>query len=510
MNDLAGAPTTNTTGNVIAGQAAGATQGTHESTFRNPSAVYNANVGQDMGGLETGVNKNIAQTQESLNKSSADYQSQLQGIDSGYKYGGRQDLENIGDTATFSRLSSLVNPAGEQSQLAGVKSNSANYRPDTSGLAQSSTMGGLSSQLQNQYGTSAGGSRLDALLYRGGGNAGKAINEGLGQVNQFNQGQQQQLGQESNLLSQLQKGAVDKSNQLKSEGAAYKGQLKAGAATQAQQAQATYDAARATGLGQLQQTVDNTNYKTQLENILNSVFGTPSNPTRRLDRNFIGIQYQMEGQMPKMIEAAKAALTAQLKSEGVSEDLIPQILASATRGGFGASLGGTTLDMSPYAKQQIMNQFLGQIDMKSVDPTKFQGEARTFNQDSYLDPRFNQLGQLLGTEQIAGTTAPSGQYNQDQQGLQKAISDYLNPQFANARSAASALFNPTYQQGSNENNPYLTSIQNLLKSPAFNSVVSGGGVAALAPNIQKWVPGVVDTLTDPLNNPQQLIQDLWG
>lgn len=509
LNDLAGAPTTNDTGNVIAGQAAGATQGTHESTFRNPSAVYNANVGQDMGGLETGVNKNIAQTQESLNKSSADYQSQLQGIDSGYKYGGRQDLENIGDTATFSRLSSLVNPAGEQSQLAGVKSNSANYQPDTSGLAQSSTMGGLSSQLQNQYGTSAGGSRLDALLYRGGGQAGKAINQGLNQINQFSQGQQQQLGQESNLLSQLQKGAVDKSNQLKSEGATYKDQLKAGAATQAQQAQTTYDAARTKDLEQGKNTVANTDYRKQLQEALDVVFGpTPTNnrapkwsqkPGSNSGKLQIPTDLVSTDQTPvsrrlmKEIQGTNAAgqfspqdIQKRLQEMGVDEQSAALMAHQATMstrtrertGKNGSSgtvwAGGADIDMTDYLKNQMLESFSKNINMGQFDPSKYQGEARTFNQDSYLDPRFNQLGQLLGTEQIAGTTAPSTQYQSTMSNLNSDIQKYLNEQTTSARDAANRLFDPNTAQGApNDRNIMGESLKGVINNPLYQNAILG-------------------------------------
>lgn len=464
LNDLSGAPT-DQAGSVIDGQAAGATKGTHQSTYRNPSAVYNANVGQDMGGLETGVNKNLAETQSSLDKSSADYKSQLQGIDKDYSYQGAQDLQNIGDTGTFSRLSSLVNPTGGQVRLAGVKSNTANYNPDTSGVAQSSNMGGLSAQLKNQYGTSAGGSRLDALLYRGSGQAGKAINEGLGKINQFNQGKQAQLQGETGMLNQLNQGLVDRSNQLKTEGAAYKGQLKAGAEGQAKQAQSAYDTGRQNQLSEMEQYKQSQDYRKQIQDAINASFG---------DRQ-IGRKIRGEGATGGL---DKAGIAMRLQEQGVDPQSAAQIAATAVADGVvndrGAWTGQADINMTDYLKQQMLDKFSGGVDLNQFNPAQYQTDARTFDASSYLDPRFNQLGQLLGTEQIAGSTAPSTQLGGDRAGYEKAIQDYLAQQTTAAGNTARSLFDPNLAQGqANDRNIMGEALRGIITSPLYGNATLG-------------------------------------
>lgn len=342
-----------------------------------------------MGGLETGVNKNIAETQQNLDKSSADYQSQLKNINNENQYQGVQDLQNVNDSGTFSRLNYLLNPTNTQSKLAGVKSNTANYRPDTQGVAQASDMGGLSSQLQKQYGTSAGGSRLDALLYRGGGNAGKAINQGLSDISKFNDKQQSMLGAESNLLNQFNQGAASNAQKIRQEGSAFQNQLKANAGTAAQQAQQAYDAKRAQDLSAAQNIINNTDYRNQINQALNSVYSNN--------------------------EAADSRF------------------------------GGRPSDQQ---KADLYNSLISQIDMKQFDPNKYLGEARTFNQNAYLDPRFNTLGQLLGTEQIASASAPSTDYQGNSAKLQSDIQAYLDSQILQGKNAAEALYKPTVTDNS--------------------------------------------------------------
>lgn len=501
LNDLAGNPTSNESGNVIAGQAAGATQGTHESTYRNPSAVYNANVGQDMGQLETGVNKNIAQTQVDANKSSDAYKSQLQGVDSNYKYGGMQDLENINDSGTFSRLSSLVNPAGAQSQLAGVKSNTANYRPDTSGVAQSSNMGGLTAQLQNQYGTSAGGSRLDALLYRGSGQAGKAIQQGLGQINQFNQGQQQQLGQESNLLSQLKQNAVNKSNQLKSEGAGYQNELQTSAANQAKQQQNQYDTQRQQGIDSLTNQRNSINIRQQMQDAINKGFGGRSviNEWQRIPNTNIDTASRLlqESGIPGDI-ANQMASQMQYSSSEVPNSQ-----------GDGPRQLNSSIDLTDYFKNQLADKFSSNVNLNSIDPSQYVSGAQTYDQNSFLDPRYNQISQLLGTNQITPNSQNYTPYSTNNQGFNDAISAYLNPQMSQAQQAVEGLFNKPTTQEPNNLNPYLSSLVGVVQNPYLANAVLAGptGGLNLTPGgqriqqmLQQNLGGAVGTVGSKIEN----------
>lgn len=506
LNSLSGtSPTPN--GDVIGDSSSNNNQtqaDPHASTYQNPSKIYQANLGENLGKLDNGITKNISDTQNNLSQSSDEYKSNLNNVDSNYKYNGQSDLQNISDPNTFSRLNSLVNPASEQSNLNSIQSNTKNYNPDTSGLAASSTISGLSSQLKNQYGTTEGGSRLDAQLYRGSGQAGKAINDNLNQLDNFQADKTNRLSNETSLLNQYNQGAVDKSNQLKADGTAYQTQLQSQAADQTKQQQSQYDTQRQQGIDSLTNQRNSVNVKQQLQDAINKGFG---------DRTVVN-QFQ---NIPNMnIDTASRLL----QESGIPGDMANQLASKMqysnsetpnSQGDGSGQLNGS-IDLTDYLKNQLTDKFSSNVDLSSIDPSQYVSAPQTYDQNSYIDPRYNQISQLLGTNQITPNNQNYTPYSTNTQGFTDAINGYLNPQISQAQQAVEALFNKPGPQSPDNMNPYLSSAVGIISNPYLANAMLAGptGGLNLTPGGQRIQNIVQQNLGGAVQNVGGKIDNLIG
>ncbi len=443
---------------------AGPAANPHQSTYQNPSNIYNANLGENLGKLETGIGKSISDTQKNLTESSGRYKGALDNIDSGYQFNGRSDLENINDAGTFSRLNTMVTPLSEQTQLNAEKSNTRNYNPDTAGLASSSTISGLSNQLKNQYGTTAGGSRLDAQLYRGSGQAGKAINENLTQLGDFRKDKERRLGEETNLLSQYNKGAADKSAALLSQAGGYQGELKADAKGKAAAMQSQYDTGRQNAISGLNSKRDATDYKTQLQNAINSEFGD-----RKIVLGGDGKQW-LSGDPVQYFEE-RGFSTAEANQLAKSAQLIKR---TAPRDGMSRGGATHTVDMTDMLKSKLLTQFSGNVNLGQFDASKYVGGPKTFDEDSFIDPRYNRLSQLIGGQQIAGTPQADNSLSIDNDGFQNALNNYMSTQSSDASAAVRGLFDRNVaNQERDRGNSYANIAKMTAVNPAFGQAMLG-------------------------------------
>ncbi len=225
------------------GSGVQSTQNPYASTFQNPNAVLNANINEKQADLDTGLNQNIKDAQQNLDKSTQTYTDKLKGIENEQTYGGRDELNKIDDNQ-FSKLQSLLSPDERQKRMDSTTSSTKYVNPDTSAVAAASSVEGLSNQLRNQYNTTAGGSRLDALLYRNSGQAGQALNKNLSDINAFNSTRNNYLGNEANALTNSKANLANTANTVRSDVQGLKQQLGTTAQQQATDAQNTFNLAR--------------------------------------------------------------------------------------------------------------------------------------------------------------------------------------------------------------------------------------------------------------------------
>jgi phage shock protein A len=225
------------------GSGAQNNQNPYASTFRNPSDVLSANINEKQGDLDTGLNQNIKDAQSNLDKSTQTYTDKLKGIENEKTYAGKDELNKI-DDGQFSKLQSLLSPEERQKRMDTTTSSTKFINPDTSAVAAASSVQGLSNQLRNQYNTTAGGSRLDALLYRNSGQAGQALNKNLSDINAFNSTRENYLGNEANALTNSKANLANTANTVRSDVQGLKQQLGTTAQQQAIDAQNTFNSAR--------------------------------------------------------------------------------------------------------------------------------------------------------------------------------------------------------------------------------------------------------------------------
>jgi hypothetical protein len=408
-------------GEVLAGAGGGANtqKDPYASTYQNPNKVYQANLGENMGQVDTGTDKSITNTQNALTKSSDAYNTGLQGVDSKYAYNGRQDLENIGDSNTFSRLGGLINPETGKAELGGVQSKSQYLNADASGTAAASTVGGLTNQLKDQYGTSTGGARLDAQLYRGSGQAGAAINQDIGHLKDFQTDKTQRLGAEKANLDSKGQAIDQRSAQLKNDGSTYQGELLGTAKSQAAADQAKYDANRAAALTGVSGSLGNDRVQSELQKAIQEGLAG-----RAATKNF---------NTTKLSDISGA-----LQKSGIKESQANQLTADyRTDDG----KGGSNVDFTQWLTDRIMEDQGAGASLSGLDANKFISGPQTFNEGAYLDPRYNQLSSLLGGNQIANNGKLSTDVTTNDAALQSAIQAQLNPQTQAAKQAAAAFFN---------------------------------------------------------------------
>jgi len=225
------------------GSGAQNNQNPYASTFRNPSDVLSANINEKQGDLDTGLNQNIKDAQSNLDKSTQTYTDNLKNIENEKTYAGKDELNKI-DDGQFSKLQSLLSPEERQKRMDTTTSSTKYINPDTSAVAAASSVQGLSNQLRNQYNTTAGGSRLDALLYRNSGQAGQALNKNLSDINAFNSTRENYLGNEANALTNSKANLANTANTVRSDVQGLKQQLGTTAQQQATDAQNTFNTSR--------------------------------------------------------------------------------------------------------------------------------------------------------------------------------------------------------------------------------------------------------------------------
>jgi phage shock protein A len=225
------------------GSGAQSTQNPYASTFQNPSNILNANINEKQADLDTGLNQNIKDAQQNLDKSTQTYTDKLKGIENEKTYAGKDELNKI-DDGQFSKLQSLLSPDERQKRMDSTTSSTKYVNPDTSAVAAASSVEGLSNQLRNQYNTTAGGSRLDALLYRNSGQAGQALNKNLSDINAFNSTRNNYLGNEANALTNSKANLANTANTVRSDVQGLKQQLGTTAQQQATDAQNTFNTSR--------------------------------------------------------------------------------------------------------------------------------------------------------------------------------------------------------------------------------------------------------------------------
>ena len=225
------------------GSGAQNNQNPYASTFRNPSDVLSANINEKQGDLDTGLNQNIKDAQSNLDKSTQTYTDNLKNIENEQTYAGKDELNKI-DDGQFSKLQSLLSPEERQKRMDTTTSSTKFINPDTSAVAAASSVQGLSNQLRNQYNTTAGGSRLDALLYRNSGQAGQALNKNLSDINNFNTTRENYLNNENAALANAKSNLANTANTVRSDVQGLKQQLGTTAQQQATDAQNTFNTSR--------------------------------------------------------------------------------------------------------------------------------------------------------------------------------------------------------------------------------------------------------------------------
>lgn len=225
------------------GSGAQSTQNPYASTFQNPSNILSANINEKQADLDTGLNQNIKDAQQNLDKSTQTYTDKLKGIENEQTYAGQSELNKIDDNQ-FSKLQTLLSPDERQKRMDSTTSSTKYVNPDTSAVAAASSVEGLSNQLRNQYNTTAGGSRLDALLYRNSGQAGQALNKNLSDIGAFNTTRDNYLNNEKTALANSKENLANTANTVRNDVQGLKQQLGTEAQQKATDAQSSYNTAR--------------------------------------------------------------------------------------------------------------------------------------------------------------------------------------------------------------------------------------------------------------------------
>lgn len=415
------------------GSGAQNNQNPYASTFRNPSNVLSANINEKQGDLDTGLNQNIKDAQSNLDKSTQTYTDNLKNIENEKTYAGKDELNKI-DDGQFSKLQSLLSPEERQKRMDTTTSSTKYINPDTSAVAAVSSVQGLSNQLRNQYNTTAGGSRLDALLYRNSGQAGQALNKNLSDINNFNTTRENYLNNENAALANAKSNLANTANTVRSDVQGLKQQLGTTAQQQAVDAQNTYNTARqnllTTGLSQLQGSV-----------LQNLIANSESNPQFRSSLNA-----KYNSMYPWAANNSRDSLFADLKKDVQNLQVDPGVISA----------------------------FLKQYN--TDDPNLYISPDRTFDQSQFLDSRFNKLAGLLGEEQITPSGVPvdvSPVFNNAE--YSESLTNSLNQQFINNPDIAwQNLYN--YSIAANPNIQY----QNLLYDRYFRP---GSEYQKLYPNL---------------------------
>lgn len=360
-------------------------QNSHQSDFRNFNKIYEAN--KDQGSqVQTGLDKNIAEQNQGMQQSSQEYKGGLQNVANQYQY----DPNSVKDAAgNFSKLQSILNPTQQQTQIKNVQSGTGDYKPNTQAVAQASTVGGLSSLLQNQYNTTQGQSRLDALLSRNSGQAGQSIRNNLQDLGQFRQGQQENLAQEEAMRNKF----IDQSN---TNAAQARTDLGSQAAEYEKLAKAQMDAdllayQGADGKGGLYGDAQK-----ELQDLLTA--GNQFNP-EEMEQVRKALYNRMKETDPYYGNAGSASrYNNQYLTNSMREYIDKNKMNPVEELGIGGL--DTVYDMRNYFVDRMMNGI--NRDYKGLDPSvlgNYIEKPDQYTQEQYLNPQFNQIAQLLGQQQ---------------------------------------------------------------------------------------------------------------
>ncbi len=409
-------------------------QNTHESTYKNPNAIYDANYGADMGKLNSGIDQSLSDANTQLQSSTKEYQGRLGDVGKNYEYNGRSDVEKINDKDVYGRLSRITNSEIGKTALGSVDSKSKYYNADTSATANLSSVEGLTNQLQNQNGSTRGGSRLDALLYRNSGQAGRAINNDLMQIDGFRDGKEQLLNNEKNVLNNSQQTIVDNSNKLKNDGSVYREDLLKSAKNEAIATQEKYNAAREAEAKKLEEWKNSFNVRDIIAKEIEA------------GRNGRQIIRSVSGDTPG----------AYMTSEG----------------GFREKGGKTpaqySKDFSQETVDKLLENSIKEIDYSKINTDSFLNSTKNYNENMFLDGRFNQLGQLLGLEQRISETAPDLSVGVDSKGYQEAVNAAVAKRANEARNMADRLFQAQTSGGGGFN------LEDVINNPLVQGIATGG------------------------------------
>ncbi|WP_186648962.1 hypothetical protein [Fluviispira vulneris] len=354
----------------------------HESTFKNPNAIYDANYGANMGQLSSGIKQSLDDANTQLQNSTKEYSRNVGDIAKNYNYNGRSDVENIERKDVYDRLSTLATPDVAKNTLGAIESKSKYYNADTSATANLSTIDGLTNQLQNQNGSTRGGSRLDALLYRNSGQAGRAIRNDLTQIDGFRAGKEQLLNNEKSLLDNSKRTVDENSKRLYSDGDMFRNELMRSAQSAASERQAQFNARRSAELQKLAEWKKSQDYKNMFAEKI------------------------MEGAGDNYIKAnQEAALNV---------------------------------------KNKLLENTLKNFTLDDVRENDFVSPMQTYNENMFLDGRFNKIGALLGMQQRARESAPEINVSARESDYRNAINSLINARAEQAKAAAAKAYTPEY------------------------------------------------------------------
>lgn len=391
----------------------------YKSTFRDFSKIYEANKPEGSK-VETGLSKNIAEQTQNMAKSSEALKQSLTDVSSQYQY----NPETVKDIQpNFSKLQSLLSPTQQIAELQSKESSTADFAPDTQGLAQASTVGGLSSLLRNQYGTTQGQSRLDALLSRGSGQAGQSIRENLQNLQNFRDLQKQNLAAEDVLKNQYIQQAQDTAGTVRGDLLGQRQSYEDLANQQMATAQEAYNQL----YGQRQK---------ELEDIVTG--GRQFNPEQEQQlRDAITNRINKLGLNTVSI-ADSAAARSQLESTKQGRELLkwiqsnPDSFVQSYESGDNLNPYLTSIhNIAPYLSDKFASAALKDYALPEIDLTKYIEAPDVYQQEQYLNPEFNLIQTLL-QEQGKDLTVPKpdDEVTYRQEDLQKLIDDTRNKYIA--------------------------------------------------------------------------------
>ncbi len=364
-----------------AGVAPTTTTNSPSGNVRNPTAIYDANKNLDMGGLETGTSKAIQDADNNMKQAGYDYSAQLKAIDDKNRYNS-SDLGNVGDADTYSRLKSILDGTSEKASLANVRDTAGDQFVDASGLANASTVPGLTKELQKQYHTTAGGARLDALLYRNSGQAGKALNQDFDKLNSFQDEQKAAIDAGKKTLGLYNSGVDTRSSKLKS---------------------------------------DINDYE---NNLMNAAYAAAAKDFTKYSGDQLGTLQKRNADAEN---AARAAIQQAIDDE---------------MGKNGRSYITNRSDNDYQARQNILDALQGKV---SFDSSKYattpQFSEDMFDPHSYLDSRYNALASLIGGQQYAPSSHPDANFGFNDSAYNEASKQYADQQAQRARQLISEYMN---------------------------------------------------------------------